>query len=142
MQLSPQLIPDFFLTMSQRYCKITRAIWACLVKPIKNDAINLEKTFRFISMQNHTTQLFIEILQRYCIIVILSILGVPCYTHHQCIENFDGNLHKTSISSLTSFLRYHKDFANLLFSVTWVCLVLPTKINRIKLQEPLALICM
>ena len=137
MQLSPQLIPDFFLTMSQRYCKITRAIWACLVKPIKNDAINLEKTFRFISMQNHTTQLFIEILQRYCIIVILSTLSTPRHTHpkryYQFIDNCDTHLHKKSPSSLTSFLRCSKDFANVLFWIVWAGLAIITKINGITL---------
>ena len=42
----------------------------------------------------------------------------------------------------TSFLWYHKDFANLLFWVIWACLITSTKINRISLKESLMFICM
>ena len=75
------------------------------------------------------TQFFLEIVQRYCILAILSTLGMP----GQFIEKFDTHLHKNSTSSPTYFLRYHKAFANLLFWVIWACLAMSTKINRINL---------
>ena len=74
---------------------------------------------------------------RHCILVILSTLVVPSNTHqkwqYQFTENCDAQLHKKSPSSLNSFLRYSKDFANLLFWVIWAGLAMPTKINSIKL---------
>ena len=47
----------------------------------------------------------------------------------------DLNQHKWA------FLRYCKDFANLLFSVLWVWLAMTTKFGKIKLQESLKFIC-
>ena len=58
------------------------------------------------------------------------------------MENCDAHLHKKSTSSLTSFLKYYKDFANLLFWVIWTGLALPTKINGINLEDSLMHICM
>ena len=42
----------------------------------------------------------------------------------------------------TSFLRYHKDFAKLLFRVLWACLVMSTKTIRVNLYDSLMFICM
>ena len=84
----------------------------------------------FLRMQNinSTTQFFLEILQRHFTLVTLSTLGMPDHTH-QFIENCDVHLHKKSTSSPTSFLRYCKDFANLLFWIIWTGLAMPTKIK-------------
>ena len=43
--------------------------------------------------------------------------------------------------SLTSFLKYYKDIANLLFWVLWLHLTTPTKSNSTNLQETLMFIC-
>ena len=51
-------------------------------------------------------------------------------------------LHRKSTSSLTSFLRYCKDFANLLFWVVCAGPVMSTKINDINLQDSLMFILM
>ena len=62
---------------------------------------------------------------------------------HQFIEKFDAHLYKNPTSSSTSFLKYYRDFANLLFSVICAFLAMPmAKINRIHLQESLMFICM
>ena len=49
---------------------------------------------------------------------------------------------KKSTSSLTSFLRYCKNIANLLFSKLWECLTIPIKNHSINFQETFMLICM
>ena len=90
----------------------------------------------FISMQNtRSTLSWVEIFQRYYILIILLCLRIPGHAHqkwkHQYIKGFDAHLHKNSTSCPTSFLRYHKDFANLLFWVIWAHLAIPTKISRI-----------
>ena len=53
----------------------------------------------------------------------------------EIIPMTDLNQHKWA------FLRYCKDFANLLFSVLWVWLAMTTKFGKIKLQESLKFIC-
>ena len=49
---------------------------------------------------------------------------------------------KKSTSSLTSFLRYCKNIANLLFWKFWECLTIPIKNHSINFQETFMLICM
>ena len=49
---------------------------------------------------------------------------------------------KKSTSSLTSFLRYCKNIANLLFWKLWECLTIPIKNHSINFQETFMLICM
>ena len=57
--------------------------------------------------------------------------------------NFDVYLHpKKSTSYLTSFLRYCKGIANLLFWKLWECLTIPIKNHSINFQETFMLICM
>ena len=67
------------------------------------------------------TDFYLEILQRYCNIFIWTTLGMPGQVHqvwhYQLVEKFDVYLHKKWTSSLTSFLKYCKDLAKLLF---WV----------------------
>ena len=49
---------------------------------------------------------------------------------NQLVVKFDTYLHeKKSTSSLTSFLRYCKNIANLLFLKIWDCLTIPIKIT-------------
>ena len=112
-------------------------VWAYLAKPIRNNIINLLTTFMFISMQNinFITQFSLEILQRYCILDILSTLGMPLpHTLKMIVSTYRQlrcSMHKKSTSSLTFFLRYYKDFANMLFLVIWAGLVMPTNTNGI-----------
>ena len=102
----------------------------------------------FISMQNNNfiPQFFLEILQRHCILVILSTLSMPGHTLSRVTvliyRKLWWSLCKKSISSLTSFLGYCKDFANFLFWVIWAALAMPTKINGINLYDSLMFICM
>ena len=49
---------------------------------------------------------------------------------------------KSSTSSLTSFLRYCKDIANLLFSELWEWSTISIKNHSINLQETFMLVCM
>ena len=49
---------------------------------------------------------------------------------------------KKSISSLTSFLRYSKDIANMLFWELWECLIIPLKNYSINLWWNFMHICM
>ena len=48
---------------------------------------------------------------------------------------------KNSTSSLTSFLKYYKEIANLLFRVIWKCLATHTKDDSINLRKFLMFIC-
>ena len=59
-----QDIPNLFLEISQRYCKIVWVLWACLAKPSGRDSITLQKTLMFIRMQKLNSSL-ISFL-RYC----------------------------------------------------------------------------
>ena len=58
---------------------------------------------------------FPEKLQRYCMVVILSILGMSSCTHQVWLVPTFWILQCLSVLSLISFLRCCKDFANLLF---------------------------
>ena len=133
--------------MSQRYCKFTQVLWAPQVKHFKNNTVNLQKIL-FISMQNinFITQFFLEILQRHCILVILSTLGMAGHTHkkwqYRFMENCDGHLHKKSTSYLTSFLRYCRDFANLSFWVIWAGLAVTSKNDITSFQKTLMFVFM
>ena len=61
---------------------------------------------------------------------------------HQFIQKFDAHLYKNPTSPSISFLKYYKDFTNLLFSVICAFLATLNKINRIHVQESLMFICM
>ena len=45
-----------------------------------------------------------------------------------------SSAHKSNFIPHSSFLRYQKDFPNLLFWVIWACLAMPTKINNTNLD--------
>ena len=64
---------------------------------------------------NFVTQFFLEILQRYWVLVISSTLSMLGHTHQkwkcQFIDNCNAHLLKKSTSSLTFILKYCKDFA-------------------------------
>ena len=95
----------------------------------------------FISMQNvnFITQFFLEILQRYCILVILSTLGMPSCTHqklqYQFIENCD--IHCSMLIQL-----HPSHFVNMLVWVIQASLFIPPKFKVINLQDSLMFICM
>ena len=59
-----QDIPNLFLEISQRYCKIVWMLSACLAQPIGRDSITMQKTLMFIRMQKLNSSL-ISFL-RYC----------------------------------------------------------------------------
>ena len=59
-----------------------------------------------------------------------------------CKELWRFSACKKSTSSLTSFLRYCKDIADLLFRKLWECLNIPIKSPSINLQETFILTCM
>ena len=58
-------------------------LWACLTTSVKSESINLWKTLMFTCMQkiNFILNFFLEILQRFCNLIILSTLGMPGHTH-------------------------------------------------------------
>ena len=70
------------------FLRLLWVLWECLIMPINNDSITLQETLWWPKCWN------------------------------KFVGNFDVYLHaKKSTSSLTSFLRYFKEIANLLF---WV----------------------
>ena len=84
----------------------------------------------FISMQNNNfiPQFFLEILQRHCILVILSTLSMPGHTLSRVTvliyRKLWWSLCKKSISSLTSFLGYCTDLQIFYFGYfgqPWLC---------------------
>ena len=139
---------EIFFTFFLRYIANLGRYWVWVINLLglgtlgmpgqthQKDSINLRKTM-FISMRkiNFITHLFPEILQRYCI-VILNILGMPLIMpiKYDCI-NLSKTLtlicSKKSTSSFIFFLKYCKDFANLLFWVLWAWLALPTKTDSV-----------
>ena len=109
----PSFILDFFLKMSEGHYKFTQVFWACLTKTIKNN--HLVKGFHIY--QHAKDQLHKSIL-----------LWDVAKTLWNCEAN--------CTLSLTSFLKYCKDFGNL-FWVIWAGLAMPTKINGIDLMDSL-----
>ena len=140
----PNFILDFFLRCHKDIANLPGYFGHAWTNPWKITV----STFTFISMENinFVTRFFLVILQKHCIIVILSTLGIPGHTHqkgqYQFIENSDAHVYKKSTSSFTSFMRYCKEFSNLLLWVIWAGLAMPTKINSINLKNSLMFICM
>ena len=82
-QKSTSSLPSFL-----RYCNdianlLFWVLWACLAMATKNVDINLQKNLMFIIMRKikYITHLFLEILLRYCKLVILGTLGMPSNAH-------------------------------------------------------------
>ena len=81
-----------------RYCKeianlLFWVISACLATHTENDSINLKKSLMFTCKQkiNFILPVFLEILQRYCKLVVLGTFNKPGYTHlkyYHLVENF------------------------------------------------------
>ena len=119
-------------------------IWACLPILTKINSINLQESLTFVCMQKinlipyfffeilqrlqNNIPSFFEILQKLAILGILSMPGWPvkmilsAYRKLRCMSSY-----KNSSISLTSFLKYYKDIANLLFWILWGYVVTPTK---------------
>ena len=82
-------------------------LWACLAMASKNNGINLLKTLMFIFMQKikFTPHLFLEILLRYCKLVILGTLGMAHHPHqnqwYQLEGNFNIYLHAKNQKSIS-----------------------------------------
>ena len=135
-------------------CKKTNSFVTCFLRYHKDMSIlpwyllhvqpNLSKKIVSIRKILQKLHFFLEILQRHHILVILSTSHIPGNTHqiwqYQLVENIICSKKKTN-SSLPSFLRYSKDFANL-FWVLSVWLAMPTKMDSINLQKSLMVICM
>ena len=110
---------------------------------IKNDSINLQED---VCLHKKLTSSLSSLL-RHCKdfasyffkLLILDTLCIPGYCHqkqqNQLLENF---MQKVKLS-LTSFMKYYKDIANLLFWVFWACLDIHTKNKSIKVKETLVL---
>ena len=62
-----KFIPNFFLEISQKYCKLVWVLRTCLAAPVKNYSINLWKALMLSSIKKLNS--FPEISQRYCKLV-------------------------------------------------------------------------
>ena len=88
-------IPNFVLEISQRYYKFFWVLETGLAKHIKT----IKKVVSTLDVYQHTKNL--ETLQIYCIVVILSTLGMPGCTHqiwqYQLLEYFEVYLCKNQL---------------------------------------------
>ena len=105
----------------------------------------------FVLHRRNKINIFLKILQKYYRLPTLGILNMSGYFYQnnnakklqKLDRNFDVYLHaKKSTSSLTSFMRYYKEIANLLFWKFWECLSIRIKKHCINLKETFMLICM
>ena len=90
---------------------------------------------------------FLEILQRYCKLVILGTLDMPGYAHlKKIVSNYRELLCLTSKKSTQSPMfswRYCKVlYINFLIWVLWVCMAMQTQNDSTNLQKTLMSICM
>ena len=76
------------LTSFLKYCwdianLLFWALWACLATPIKHFSTDLQQSFMFTWMQkiHFISPFFLEILLRYCKLVVLNTLDMPGYAH-------------------------------------------------------------
>ena len=87
MQKSTSFIPSF----SRYYKNITNLVcwvlWAYLVMTTKNDDLNVQETlmFIFIEKMNFTPHLILEILLRYCKLVIMGTLDMLGYGYNKMV---------------------------------------------------------
>ena len=112
-------IPNFFTEMSQKYCKLAWVLWACMAKPFKKK-YQIAENF---DVYHNTKSPIHRLILSWDIIKILHncyfeyiMHAWPCSVSTCRKLSLSGQ--KTT-SSLPSFLRYYKDFANLLFWVLW-----------------------
>ena len=89
--------------------------------------------FFFEILQRYTDFLFWELWE--CSIIPIKI-RVLIFRKPSCFSAC-----KKSTSSFTSFLRYCKEMANLLFQVIWTCMATYTLNDSINLKKPLMFIC-
>ena len=112
-----------------------------------NDSINLKKSSIFISRQkiNFILHVFLEILQRYCKLVVFGTLGLSGYTHSKwychLVENFCVYLQAKINFIPHAFMEILHRYANL-FWVFWTCLVTLTQNGSITSQKTSMFICM
>ena len=134
-------------------CKKTNSFVTCFLRYHKDMSIlpwyllhvqpNLSK--KIVSIRKILQKLhFLRYCKDITYQLFLSTSHIPGNTHqiwqYQLVENIICSKKKTN-SSLPSFLRYSKDFANL-FWVLSVWLAMPTKMDSINLQKSLMVICM
>ena len=96
-------IPNFILEISQRYYKFFWVLETALanhIKTVKKVVSTCRKFRRLLACKkiNFIAHYFLETFQRYCIVVILSTLGMPGCTHqiwqYQLFEYFEVYLCK------------------------------------------------
>ena len=115
-----------FLRYGKDIAKLSRVLWACLVKSIKWENIKFQKNVSLSACKKSTASITFS----WGISKILHTFYFEYFRHsghthsiwqYQQVENFDVYLHKRSTSYLTSFLKYCKYFANLLIWVHCPC---------------------
>ena len=79
-----KFIPNFFLEISQKYCKLVWVLRACLAAPVKNYSINLWKALMLSSIKKikFISRDITKILQ-----TRLGVLGMPGQIHHKRFIN-------------------------------------------------------
>ena len=128
------LIPNSFLELSQWYSNVVWVICTYFAKPMKKNSINFQKTLMLINMQkiNFITNLWAWDTAKILYTCYFEYFGNAWLRPSNVIVLTCRKLWCLSAqkvnSSLTSFLRYCKDFANLLFLVLWAWLAISTKI--------------
>ena len=137
-----------------RYCKLILGILGWLATPVKKDSIKLLKTLMFPCMQKicllaenldvyqHAKNQLHHLLLSWDIAKILHSCYFEYFRHawlhlsDMTVPTFwilwSSSLQKSTLS-FTSFSRYCKDFANLLFRVLWTRLAILTNIDSINL---------
>ena len=139
-------IPNFALEISQRYYKFFWVLETGLAKHIKT----IKKVVSTLDVYQHTKNQLHRSLLPWDIANILHSCYFEYFRHawlhpsDMIVPTFwilwSLSLQKPTLS-LTSFSRYCKDFANLLFRVLWARLAIFTNIDSINLQKGL-FICM
>ena len=112
-------------------------LWTCLARPVKKDSINLWNHWCLPACKEASSCLNSFLKYRKNIVNFSGCFGMPDKSHQKKSINF----HKTEVYqhankstvSPTSFLRYYKNIAQLLFTVTYACLVKSIKYHSINL---------
>ena len=107
----------------------------------------MKKPLTFICRQKikFILHAILEILQRYCKLIVLGTLGMPGYAnskwHYQLVENFCVHLQAKNQLHSHAFLEILQRYENFLFWVVWACLVAHTQNDNISLQKTSMFIC-
>ena len=137
-------LQHFFITHGNIITFLFWVLWTCLATSIKNNNVNLQKLWCLPARKKWTPSLtsYLGCYFQYC----ENAWSYPWWVLSPCrklwclkfwnwlVGNADVYLDgQKSISSLTSFLRYCKDIANLLFWEVWECLTISIKNHSINM---------